>query len=117
MTDMESRNRSTPPMPFSIECYDRNYLAGMTALYNTETTFEPHIAPLDPERFVELIETKPCFDPAGLLVAVGNGQVVGWVHACVAAGSEPGHDPRDLVPRIRMLIFPRERLKVGAALV
>jgi GNAT superfamily N-acetyltransferase len=104
-------------MPLSIEAYDRRYLEELTALYSTETAFEPHIAPLDPERFTQLVEPKRSFDPAGLLVAVGNGQVVGWVHACVAAGSEPGHDPQDLVPRIRMLIFPRERLKVGAALV
>jgi GNAT superfamily N-acetyltransferase len=104
-------------MTFSIEAYDRNYLEGITALYNAESAFEPHIAPLDPARFVELVEAKSYFDPAGLLAAVGNGQVVGWVHACVAAGSEPGHDPQEQVPRIRMVIFPRERLKVGGALV
>jgi GNAT superfamily N-acetyltransferase len=35
----------------------------------------------------------------------------------VAAGSEGHHDPENKVPRIRMLIYPRERLKVGGALV
>jgi GNAT superfamily N-acetyltransferase len=104
-------------MSFSIETYDRTHLEGMTALYNAETAFEPHIAPLSPERFVELVEKKSYFDPAGLFVATEAGHVVGWVHACVAAGSEGGHDPQRQVPRIRMLIFPRDRLKVGSALV
>jgi GNAT superfamily N-acetyltransferase len=104
-------------MSFSIHSYDRGYLEGMTALYNAETAFEPHIAPLDPERFVTLVEQKSSFDPAGLFVAVEGGEVVGWIHACVAPGSEGGHDPGRRVARIRMLIFPRDRLKVGAALV
>jgi GNAT superfamily N-acetyltransferase len=104
-------------MSFTIEAYDRSHMEGMTALYNAETTFEPHIAPLEPERFVALVQAKSSFDPAGLLVAVEGGEVVGWMHACVAAGSEGHHDPTEKVPRIRMLIFPRDRLKVGAALV
>jgi GNAT superfamily N-acetyltransferase len=102
---------------FTIETYDRNYLPGMTALYNAETAYNGHIAPLDPERFIRLVEKKRAFDPNGLFVAVENGAVVGWVHACLAAGSEGGHDPEKRVPRIRMLIFPRDRLKVGGALV
>jgi GNAT superfamily N-acetyltransferase len=104
-------------MSVSIETYDRRYLEGMTALYNAETAFEPHIAPLDPERFVALVESKSSFDPAGLLVAVEGGDVVGWAHACVAAGSEGHHDPANKVARLRMLIYPRDRLTVGAALV
>jgi GNAT superfamily N-acetyltransferase len=100
-----------------IKTYDRRYLEGMTALYNAETAFEPHIAPLDPERFVALVEAKSSFDPAGLFVAVEGGQVVGWVHACVAPGSEGHHDPAKRAARIRMLIYPRDRLKVGSALV
>jgi GNAT superfamily N-acetyltransferase len=102
---------------FSMETYDRSYLPGMTGLYNAETAWEPHIAPLDPERFIALVERKTAFDPAGLFVAVEDGEVVGWIHACVAAGSEGGHDPQKPVPRIRMLIFPASRLKVGNALV
>jgi GNAT superfamily N-acetyltransferase len=104
-------------MSFTIEAYDRSHLDGMTALYNAETAFEPHIAPLDPERFVALVESKSSFDPAGLRVAVEGGEVVGWAHACVAAGSEGHHDPANRVPRLRMLIYPRDRLAVGAALV
>jgi GNAT superfamily N-acetyltransferase len=104
-------------MSVSLETYGHLYLEEMTALYNAETAFEPHIAPLDPEGFVALVEQKSYFDPTGLLVAVDGGEVVGWVHACVAPGSEGGHDPAKRVARIRMLIFPRDRLKVGAALV
>ncbi len=104
-------------MGFSIDVYDRQYLEGMTTLYNAETDFEPHIAPLTPDRFVELVEKKSYFDPAGLFVAVESGQIVGWIHACVAAGSEGHHDPENKVPRIRMLIYPRNLLKVGGALV
>jgi GNAT superfamily N-acetyltransferase len=104
-------------MSFRIDTYSRNHIESMTARYNAETAFEPHIAPLDPERFIALVEAKAAFDPAGLLLAVEDGRVVGWVHACVAAGSEPGHDPREMVPRLRMLIFPADRMKIGNALV
>jgi len=102
---------------FSIETYARKHLEGMTALYNAETAFEPHIAPLNPERFIGLVEQKSYFDPQGLFVAVEAGRVVGWIHACVAAGSEGGQDPNRVAARIRMLIYPRDRLKVGGALV
>lgn len=104
-------------MSFSIVTYDRRYLDGMAALYNAETAFEPHIAPLNPERFIELVENKSYFDPTGLFVAVGSSQVIGWIHACVAAGSEGHHDPNNRVPHIRMLIYTPDQLKVGAALV
>src|SRR5262245_9230875 len=102
---------------FNLHAYDHRYLEGMTELYNRETCSEPHIAPLNPERFVERVARKSAFDPKGLLVAVEDSEVVGWVHACVAAGSEGGHDSGKKVPRIRMLIFPSNRLKVGNALV
>jgi GNAT superfamily N-acetyltransferase len=101
---------------FAIDTYRRDYLEGMTALFNAETAFEPYVAPLDPDRFIALVESKSYFDPAGVLVARRGGQVVGWVHACVAAGSEGHHDPSNRVPRIRMLMFPRHELKVGNTL-
>lgn len=104
-------------MGMSIESYGRGHLEGLCTLYNAETAHEPHIAPLSPERFVSLVEAKSYFDPAGLLVAVEAGRVTGWIHACVAPGSEGHHDPDAPVPRIRMLIYPRERLDVGKALV
>lgn len=103
-------------MTFSIESYHPDYLEQLTALYNAENAFEPHVASLDPARFVVLIETKSAFDPGGLLVAVEAGEVIGWVHACVAPGTEGGHDPRKKIPRIPMLVFPRHRLEVGTAL-
>lgn len=104
-------------MSFSIEAYDGNHLEGMTTLYNRESASEPYIAPFCPERFVELVERKSYFDPEGLLVAVEKKHVVGWIHACVAPGSEAHHDPTMPIPRIRMLVFPRERLQVGSMLV
>lgn len=104
-------------MTFSIHTYDRSLLEGMIALYNAETSFEAHIAPLTPERFLELVEPKPYFDPAGLLVAQERGQVVGWIHACVAPATEPWHDPSKRAASIRVLIYPRGRLSIGAALV
>jgi GNAT superfamily N-acetyltransferase len=104
-------------MSLRIVTYDRVHLEGMVALYNAETAFEPHIAPLTPGRFTELVEAKSCFDPAGLFLALDGGGVAGWVHACIAAGTEPWHDPGKSVASIRMLIYPRERLEVGAALV
>jgi len=102
---------------FSLETYDRQHLEGMGDLFNAETAYEGHIAKLNPERFMELVESKSHFDPAGLLVAVEGGNVVGWTHACVAPGSEPYHDPAKPAAQIRMLIYPRHRLKVGGALV
>ena len=78
---------------FSIDTYDRKCLEGMVEVYNSETVFEAHIAPLTEERFVELVERKSYFDPSGLFVALREGNVVGWIHACVAAGSEPRHHP------------------------
>ena len=38
----------------------------MVELCNRETAFEPRIAPLTPELFIELVEAKSYFDPAGL---------------------------------------------------
>jgi GNAT superfamily N-acetyltransferase len=100
-----------------IVAYERGMLEGMLELYNAETAFEPHIAALTPDLFVDLVEQKSYFDSRGVLVAVDSGRVAGWVHACVAVGSEPWHDPATRVARIRMLIFPRSRLDVGRALV
>jgi len=104
-------------MSFSVHTYDRSLLEGMIALYDVETSGEPHIAPLTPERFLELVEPKPYFDPAGLFVAQERGQVVGWVHACVAPATEPWHDPQRRAASIRVLVYPGDRLPIGAALV
>lgn len=103
--------------PIQIETYQHNHLPGMTAVYNAETAFDPHIAPLTPDRFIKLVEEKSYFDPAGLFVAKENGAIAGWIHACLAPGSEGRHNPQQKIPRIRMLIFPRARLDVGNALV
>ena len=104
-------------MSFSIETYEARRLEGMVALYNAETAFEPHIAPLDAETFEALVAAKSYFDPTGLFVAVEKGEVVGWAHACVSGGTEPYHRPDLRAAHIRMLLYPRERLDVGAALV
>ena len=104
-------------MHFAIETYDRNYLEEMVTLYNTETAFEPHIAPLDPATFVDLVEQKSYFDPSGVLIAVAEGQVRGWIHACLARGTEDHIDPNMAFASIVMLIYPRDQLKVGQALV
>jgi GNAT superfamily N-acetyltransferase len=89
----------------------------MAALYNAETAFEPHIAPLTCDRFVHLVQAKSYFDASGLFLALRAGRLAGWVHACLAPGSEPWHDPARVAPRIRMLIYPHPQLSVGAALV
>ena len=102
---------------FAIDTYGRHYLEGMIDLYNRQTSFAPHIAPLTAELFIELVEGKSCFDPAGLFVAHDGGRVIGWIHACVAAGSEPHHEPGDLRHRIRMLLYEPQELKAGKALV
>ncbi|MCC6441857.1 MAG: GNAT family N-acetyltransferase [Armatimonadetes bacterium] len=100
-----------------IESYRRDYLEEMTSLYNDETAYEPHIAPLNPKRFITMVEDKSYFDPEGLRVALDGGRVVGWIHACVAPPSEMYQDGNMTAARIRMLIFPRDRLQAGSALV
>ena len=104
-------------MGFTIAAYDQTYLEGVIAVYNAETACEPHIAPLTSNRFLELVAAKSYFDPAGLLIAVARGEVVGWVHACAAAGTEPWHDQAKLVAAIRVLICPKDRLDIAHALV
>lgn len=104
-------------MSLSIENYDRKYLDGMIEVYNAETAFEPYIAMLNPDRFIELVEKKSYFDPKGLFVAIESGKIVGWIHACIAPGSEPHHKPENRVPQIRMIIYPRDKIKVGYILV
>lgn len=102
---------------FKLIPYHRGLLEGMTELYKAETEFEPYIVPLTPTRFVEFVESKSYFDASGLLVALSGGEVVGWIHACRSAGTEPWHNPEKTVSRIQMLIFPRQHLEVGTALV
>ena len=104
-------------MGFALETYHRRRLEGMTEVFNAETACEPHIARLTPELFVELAEKKSHFDANGVFVAVDGDAVLGWVHACVAPGSEPHHDPATPIAQIRMLIYPGDQLKVGGALV
>lgn len=104
-------------MSFSIENYNENYLDGIIGLYNAETAFEPYIAIFNANRFIQLVQKKSYFDPKGLFVAVESGKIVGWIHACIAPGSEPHHKPENKVPQIRMLIFPKHKIKVGYALV
>jgi GNAT superfamily N-acetyltransferase len=104
-------------MTFSIDKYNIKYLEGMVAIYNSETAFEAYIAKLTPELFINLVENKSYFDPEGLFVAIKDNRVVGWIHACIASGTEWHHDPENKIPHIRMLIFPRDQLKIGNALV
>ncbi len=103
-------------MTITIDTYRQDFLPQITARYNAETEGELHVAPLTPERFVDLVERKSSFDPTGLFVAREGGEVVGWAHACCAPGSE-AWNAAGLHPQLRMLIYPRERLEVGKALM
>jgi len=102
---------------FDVVTYDRNYLEGMIRVFNSETVAEQHIAEMTPDLFIKLVEPKAAFDPTGVFIAVENGRVLGWVHACSAAATEPWQDQETNVPQIRMLMYPRERLEVGQQLV
>ncbi len=104
-------------MSISIETYDEKYLDNITRLYNTETAFEPYIAPFNPDRFIKLVVRKSYFNPKGLFVALESGEIIGWIHACIAPGSEPHHKPENKIPQIRMLIYPRDKIKIGHILV
>ena len=104
-------------MTFTIAPYDRKHLEGMCRLYNDQTAFEPYIAPMTADRFIEFVESRSAFDPSGLLVALEAGDVIGWVHAAIAHPTEAYQKPEAVVAEIEMLLFPRERLDVGNALV
>jgi len=97
--------------------YGRQHLEGMCAAYNAQAAGEPHIAPLTPDLFRQFVEAKSHFDPAGLCLALDGGDVIGWIHACVAPSSEPWQQGDVGVPRIRMLVYPPDRPEVGVALV
>ncbi len=100
-----------------FETYHSNYLEAMLSLYNAETAHEPHIAVLQPDQFIAIIERKTYFDPSTVLIAREGANVLGWVHACVTPGSESWHDQDKQAAQIRMLIFSRTHLDIGALLV
>jgi len=104
-------------MALTLDTYRPDYLEAMVARFNAETASHPHVAPLTPERFVELVERKSYFDPTGLLVALDGGDVLGWVHACWAPATEAWHAADQRGALLRMLLYPRARLDVGRALV
>lgn len=104
-------------MNLTIHTYSRDLLEPLVAFTNAQTGFEPHIAPLTPERFIALVENKAYFDPEGLFVAYDGDRIVGWTHACVATGTEGWQDPVAEIPRIRMLLYDPAQLSVGTALV
>jgi GNAT superfamily N-acetyltransferase len=104
-------------MTLKIETYDRKYLEAMVGLYNQQMAVEPHIAPLTPELFLKLVEPKTYFDPKGLFVAIEGGRVVGWCHACVAHATEIWLNPERIYAEIQMLVYRKENLHVGLALV
>lgn len=100
-----------------IETYSRDLLEPLVAFTNAQTASEPHIAPLTPERFISFVEKKTTFDPEGLFVAFEKDEIVGWVHAALAPGTERYHDPAVEIPRIRMLLYDPGRLSVGTTLL
>ncbi|MCC7409895.1 MAG: GNAT family N-acetyltransferase [Phycisphaeraceae bacterium] len=104
-------------MSWTIQTWEPQYREGVCELFNRVTEHEPHIVGMTPERFEALVERKSYFDAAGLLVAVEEGRVVGWVHGCVVGNTEAGEGPGKPLPRIQMLIHEADRLREGAALV
>lgn len=104
-------------MALTIQPHQNDDVPVLCELFNQQAHDIDHIARLDTPRFNALVVAKPYFDPQGLLVARDGGETIGWIHACVAAGSEPYHDPANAVARIRMLCFEPGRLDVGAALL
>lgn len=104
-------------MRWTIEAWEPRHREGVCELFNRVTAKEGQIVPLTAERFEKLVERKSYFDPAGLLVAVEAGRVVGWVHGCVVGNTEAMEGPGTPLPRIQMLIHEGDRLREGAALV
>lgn len=101
---------------YTIDTYTPDYLEGMLRIYVAQIAHEPHIAPLSAFDFEQLVANKSYFDPSGLFVAHAGGEVLGWIHACVAPGTEPWNSHEDHA-HIRMFFFPPDRLAVGQALL
>jgi GNAT superfamily N-acetyltransferase len=101
---------------FTLNTFSLDVLPGMLALHNAQTAHEPLIGTLTPDLFTSLVLPKPWFDPTGLFVARQEGQVIGWIHACAAPGTEPWSLP-ETVYHLRMFLFPPDRPEVGRALL
>lgn len=104
-------------MSVRIVPYERRHLEAMVRLYNRQAAHEPHVAELTPQLFIQFVESKSYFDPAGLGVAVEAGQVVGWVHTAVTGATETWLGPERRYARISMLVYEPTRMKVGLELV
>lgn len=89
----------------------------MIDLYNEQADMEPYIAPLSPELFTKLVEAKSYFDSKGVFVAIEQGRVVGWCHACVSRSTELWMNPEPTHASIEMLVYKPELLHVGLGLV
>jgi hypothetical protein len=100
-----------------IQTYCVELLEQLCDCWNAATVGEPAIARLTPERFQHYVATKSFFDPSGLFAAVERGRVLGWVHACVAGATEPWQNGAQVSSRLRMLLFPPDRLDIGLTLI
>ncbi|MCC7407874.1 MAG: GNAT family N-acetyltransferase [Phycisphaeraceae bacterium] len=104
-------------MTLSLTTYARPLLPGIVDLFNHQADDEPHVAVLTPQLFVDLVESKPYFDDKGFFVALERDRVLGFLHACVAGGTEPWQNPDAKVGQITMLAFEPHRLDVGLELL
>jgi GNAT superfamily N-acetyltransferase len=103
-------------MTLEIRSYSADLLEGICMSFNRMTVAEPDINPFTPETFAAYIASKSYFDPNGMGIATKGGEIVGWVHACVAGGTETWNSPQPS-PRISMLVFAPDRPDVGGALL
>lgn len=67
--------------PVTLVPFEPDRLSALVEFLNRVLAGHRHWAPISQEDFVERVLSQPGFDPAGLILAVADGQVIGGVHA------------------------------------
>ena len=98
-------------LPLVESCYP-----DAVEIFNRENADYPLVAPLTLDLFVKHIASKTMFDSQTSFVAAENGKAVGFALGCVGSDKLKSH-PEPGKSGIDGLFFPRDRLRVGDALI
>lgn len=104
-------------MSIEWQTYRDEHAPAVAALFNKQTRNHEHIIAMTPDRFRTRVAAKPYFEPDGLILAFDGSELVGFVHACVAANTETPEGSGPAWPRIVMLLLDAGRPQVGVQLV
>lgn len=103
-------------MSWEIIAYKESLIEELLAVFNRETKDDEFVVSLTPEVFADQISSKPIFSPEGCFLAMEDGKAVGFALTSPGADRKRGiADPS--VGVVDGLFFPRDRLKIGDALL